>query len=562
MTDRFERWFLLAWLLVTLWIVACALLVQGEYGDGYQTIVNARYLFGDSANYYVQRGPVAAMLLLPVEVIAGWFAVDPVDVRPQHLYSGLWHSAYLLGCWLLLRRAPGDTIARLLAFGSAILTVVFYAYAPYLSHDIFPGLVYLGMIFLAHRWLSTGTHRDAALLVLMGAAATLFKQTYAVFWISIVVYALLSLVFRWNAGRVSLRKFIALSLLAAISAGLSWIGYAWFIGGELPEAAFFTRPLTLMTAVSAQYGAAMAGAFPADLYLRNLPNFGIAAMLLALPGAWFALRGSDARMQQVAVCWLLAVVVMQLLEFREVRYLAFLAPLTAMLIVPVIQRLMVHRVAAGLLVVLVVADQARGLAVAAQQIASTARIDVARFINAPESAARMHVSQTLSFVYAGSSPLLRDRYHGIYHLTPHNISGLYEARVDVNTIDDPRDLGRVGLRPGDRVYYSNNTIVRVPPWPADNIPASLGTFLLVAGNVAEFDLVLQNGSYARVNNDNSYVMFVPAHEVGPAMPLITQGILPAEAAAGLFATPPGAEQISVLGVSIAALCQADVCSYR
>ena len=46
-----ERWFLLAWLLVSVWIFACALLVQGEYGDGYQTIVNGRFFFGDAANY-------------------------------------------------------------------------------------------------------------------------------------------------------------------------------------------------------------------------------------------------------------------------------------------------------------------------------------------------------------------------------------------------------------------------------------------------------------------------------------------------------------------------------
>ena len=48
-----------------------------------------------------------------------------------------------------------------LAFGAAILTVIFYAYAPYLSHDLLPGLLFAVMIFLAHRWIDSGGMREA-----------------------------------------------------------------------------------------------------------------------------------------------------------------------------------------------------------------------------------------------------------------------------------------------------------------------------------------------------------------------------------------------------------------
>ena len=47
-TDIDERWFLLLWLLISVWLLACALLIGSEFGDGYQTMVNARYFFGES----------------------------------------------------------------------------------------------------------------------------------------------------------------------------------------------------------------------------------------------------------------------------------------------------------------------------------------------------------------------------------------------------------------------------------------------------------------------------------------------------------------------------------
>ena len=96
-----EQWFLVAWILLSIWLLASALLISGEYGDGYSTIANTRYFFGDSPGYYFQRGPLAALILWPVEAVSGALDLNQCDVRPYHLFSGLLHSAYLLGCWLL-----------------------------------------------------------------------------------------------------------------------------------------------------------------------------------------------------------------------------------------------------------------------------------------------------------------------------------------------------------------------------------------------------------------------------------------------------------------------------
>ena len=548
--SRLERWFLLAWTLVTIWLLACALLVQGEYGDGYQTIVNARYFFGDSQNYYVQRGPLAAAALWPVELLRQGVGLGPLDVRPYHLYSAFLHSVYLYACWLLLRRAPGNVAARLIAFGTAILTVVFYAYGPYLSHDLLPGLLFLLQLFLCHRWLEQPNAKDATLLVLLGAGVTFIKQTYAVFWVAIVVYAILAYALRWDGRRVTLRKLSSLIGLAAASGAISWVGYGLFIGGQLPEAPLLARLLPLISGVASQYREGLTSLFPADLYLRNLHNYGVAAMLMVIPGIVMAIRGADPRMRMIALCWLIGAGIMQIVSFREVRYLAFLSPLTAMLIVPVAQRLIAKRALSLALIGIVLFDQTRGLKTAVAQITSTARIDITAFVDAPEKSDRVFSSKVLSFVIDGPSPLSRDRYHGIYHLTPENLSWLYEGKVSVATILDPREMDYSILQPGDRVYYSNSTMVRRPPWQDNNLPRDIADFLQLAGNARPMDLMLKDGRFHRDGNDGSYVMFLRGPDAESQMPVITRGMISAETAAGLFGIDSTQEQVTVRAILV------------
>jgi hypothetical protein len=536
--------------------------VQGEYGDGYQTIVNSRYLFADSPGYFVQRGPLAAIVLWPVEVVVQAFDIDPLDVRPYHVLSGLLHCGYLWLCWLLLRKAPGTTGARLLAFATAILSVVFYAYAPYLSHDILPGLLFLLMIFVCHRWLEKPNTIDATYLVVLGCAVTLIKQTYAIFWATIIAYALIACLLRWDSGRITFRKWSMLTLLALTSAAMSWLGYALFIGGEFPDVPLLIRPIKLMTAVTGQYTQALEDIFPADLYLHNLPNYGIAAVVMIIPGLVMAFRGSSARLRMVATCWLLSVLAIQLTEFREIRYLAFLAPLTAMLIVPVAQWLLTRKATAVAIIAIVLVDQTRGLTVAAEQIVTAPGADVARFINAPDGDGNVYVSNILSFVYNASSPLQRDRYHGLYHLTPFLLHRLYEGRMSIAIINDMRDLGLMGIDPGDRVYFANFMMVRRPPWQENNHPVDFEEFLLVAGDAEIIHLDFNNGVYERRDNDGSFVMFIPAAEVGQQMPVIGRGSVTTDAAALLFGDIQGRQQLEVMVVMIDALCQSDVCSYR
>ena len=557
-----ERWFLLVWILISLWILACALLVKGEYGDGYQTMANGRFFFGDASNYYVQRGPLAAFAMFPVEMFRSWFDWSAIDVRPYHIYSGLLHSLYLLGCWHLMKRSSGDRVAQVIAFVAAILSVVFYANAPHLSHDIIPGLIFLLLIFLCNRWLSTPSKMLALQLVLLGTAVTFIKQTYAIFWFALVVYTIAAYIFKWDEQRVSGRQALTLVGLAACSAIISWFGYGLFIAPELPDASILRGPLDLMAAVSVQYGKDFEAIFTTDLYLRNIHNYGIAAMLLALPGVVLALRGDDARLRIVAICWLVSVVALQLVSFREVRYLAFLAPLTAILIVPAIQLLIRHRAAAGVLLLVILFDQYRGLTVSAAQLSSTGGIDIDRFISAPDGDGKTVFTRNLSFVYMADSPMRRDPYHGIYHMSAALYRRLNENRLDVVELRDPRDLGTIGVKPGDQVFYSNITVLRKTPWADDNVPASLAKLVMVAGDAMLVNLKRQDDGFVVVGANGDFFMLIPNADVGQEMPLISSLSFQPALLQRIYGIDNLPDELTVVAVAIKALCQADKCLYE
>lgn len=557
-----ERWFLLVWLVISAWLLACAFLVGGEYGDGYQTIANARYFFGDNPEIYVQRGPLAALVLWPVETIVAAQTLSPFDVRPYHFYGALLHSGYLLGCWLLLKRSGAAYVPRVIAFAVAILSVVFYANAAFLSHDIIPGFLFLLFIFLCDRWIREPTTRDALIIVLLGAAVVLIKQTYAIFWVSICIYATLACLLKWHAGGVSFSRLVSLYALAGLSGILSWVGYGWFLGADVPSVALLERPLLLIGSVSSQYetGGDLSTLFPWDIYLRNMHNYGLTTALLLIPGVVLAFRRGDARYRMIAACWVFSVLVLQLTSFREVRYLAFLAPLGAMLIAPVVAVALQSRVWLLPLIAVVVFDQYRGLSMAASQLSATAGMDVTRFVGETPSDGRLVSSNHLSFAYLADSPIRRDRYNGLFHMTADQLYRLNEGKVHVLRFDDPRDLGSLGIRPGDRVLFGNRTVVRQPPWEADNTPYKLNELILTSGNATRVDLSRSGNHFNIEGHDGRYVMLVPDASVGKSMPLIATGAVPTadiETAYGNIES----DTLSAVAVVLDALCQADSCTY-
>jgi hypothetical protein len=556
------RIFWVLWLVVTAWLVACAFLVNGEYGDGYLTIANSRYFFSDNPLYWLQRGPLAAIMLWPVEVLVELFNIGPFEVTPYHLYSAALHSIYLLGCWWALRTTGASPMARIIAFATAVTTVVFYGFAPYLSHDILPGLLFLLMIFIANRWLNKGGWRDAVLLVLIGTAVVLIKQTYALFWIFIVVYAGMAMLFRWDDGRVDWRRFGTLLGFAALSGVLTFAGYALFIGDDWGHLPWWIRPFAVVVSVTTTFSRSADLVFPADLYLRNLHNLGILAMLLVLPGVIYALRGRNARLRMIAVCWLMSAAVSQIVMFKEVRYVLFLAPLTALLIVPVIELALRKRALLIAMVLIVAVDQFRGFSVAANQLTATATIDPVRFFESAGTKGRVVASEIISFVYDTRSPLLRDSYHGIYHVSARVIFALQENEIEVYELDDTRKLGEADLQPGDRVYVANFSVRRFFPYTPDNSPGVLSEYIAVAGRAAKVMLRREEDGYVVDGYENSPVMLVPDPEVGDVAPLLSTLKFEPDQLESIYGSPQDMDTLEVTGIIVDAICRGDQCRYR
>jgi hypothetical protein len=285
-------------------------------------------------------------------------------------------------------------------------------------------------------------------------------------------------------------------------------------------------------------------------------------MLLVLPGIVLAFRGSDARIRLVAVCWILSVIALQMVSFREVRYLAFLAPLTAVLIAPVIHLLMRQPVALGLLIAIITFDQYRGLSVSAAQLSSTGGVDIDRFIAAPDGDGRVVFSKTLSFIYMPASPMLRDPYHGIYHFSGALYERLTENRIEVVHLDDPRDLGTAGIVAGDQVFYSTIAVLRKTPWTDDNVPDSLKDLVMIAGDAMTVTLRRDGDSYLVDGAGNRFFMLVPSAEQGQQMPVLSSDRYPAEDIRRLYGDRGQNEELIVMGIAVKALCQADICRYE
>ncbi len=324
-------------LLIGGWLLAAALLVNVEYGDGYSAVANAEYFLGSSSVYFWQRGPLMSLLLVPGEWIAQWLQLPAMDVRPHHAIMALLHFLYLLGVWRLLTARFSIGAATLLAFVAAVPTLVFFSYAPFISHDILPGLLALYLLVVCNRFARKPSLSTWMLFLGLSLALVLVKQTYAIVPLAVLLGRLVAAVFeRQTWGREAVR--IGLLAGAAALAGLaSWIVYALLASDRFPDVPFMLRPWSLINRIGMNYEglAELQDLYYQWLYLRNASAYGTLAMTLVVPGIVLAFWRGDALLRQVAATLLVLLVLMHLTLFKEVRYLAFLAPLVAFVTVPV-----------------------------------------------------------------------------------------------------------------------------------------------------------------------------------------------------------------------------------
>lgn len=546
-----------AWLAWSLWVV------NVEFDDGYATIVNSQYFLGLSADYLFSRAPMLAWMLMPAEWVANALGLDPLDVRPHHLLMALVHFGYVLGVWQLLRRRFGATPSTLLAFAAAIPTTVFFCYAAFISSDLFPGLVALGMLWLADRHAAQPRLETWLALVLLGAFVALVKHMYGAIWLAILLaHAGLVLV----EGRRAWRPLAQLCLAGALSGLIFWLAYGLVLKSSFPDVPWLLRPLHQMQTVVAafQVEGPITEIIYQWVYLRNLSIYGMLAMTLVLPGIVLAWRKGDRLQRSIAIAWLVLFAVMQAVSFKEARYLAYLAPLSAFLIAPVIAELArrnwMYLLPLGALLLV---DLGFSVREAARLRAPFYRNQVSEFLGilpAPKALhGRIVMTRYLSFVTPDKYAFFGDRYHRIINLNSDQIRLLYGyPRAKVLAFADTRGPSTADFGPGDILVYANDVAARVPPLHPVNSTTLQPDFVQFVAVAETLNLHRVGDEYRSGAISRQPLLLLHARGVD-AEPLTSFDRFPAAATAALLGLSATPDQLQTIAFRIHTWCDLSGC---
>lgn len=559
-----RRCFALLVTLIGVWLAYTLTVVNVEFDDGYATIVNSQYFLGISSDYIWSRAPMMAWLLMPAEWVATALGLHPLDVRPHHVLVATLHFAYLIAVWHVLRARFGATWPALTAFAAAIPTVVYFCYAPFISHDLLPGLIVLAMLLLADRYATRPTPRIWFALVALGATAALIKHMYGAIWVAILgAYLCLAAIDRSRAGWW---LWLRLAAAAACSGAIFWLAFALVLGSSFPEGPLLTRPLQQMNAVVASFQQAgpIAEIIYQWVYLRNLSIYGMLAMALVLPGIVLSWRSAQRFERSVAITWLILFTIMNLVSFKEARYLAYLAPMTAVLIVPVIASLMAwRRIYALPIAALLLIDLGFGVREAARIRDPFYHDQVKDFLAALPRAdtlqAPVVMTRPLNFVAPDKYAFFGDRYHRIINLNDDQIRLLYGySRESVRRAPDFRALASDDFGVGNILIFVNDSAARQPPIAADNRTTLQPYFVQLLG-VAEYVSLTRAGDDYLLPSPSAQPILL-LHAAGVDAPPLTSferfPVLATRASQGLSTAP---DTFSVLAFRIHALCNLDGC---
>jgi len=551
------------------WLLSSAWLVNIDYDDGYNTITNSQFLLGITPDYDGNRGLGFALLLMPAEYLANLFSFKPFDVRLHHLTMALLHFAFIYFTWAWMVRKFGHTLPVVLAFVMAMLTYIFFSYAPFISHDLFPGILLLAMLKLAERYQHTPKCRYFALLVFLGAAAALIKQTYAIFWVAIVVSVFIT-------DGVLLRKihgrYVGSLLLGAGLSGLiTWVGYSLSTGfNTLHETAFWLRPIELITRVSGAYANSavpVSDTFPWWLYLRNFSAYGLGAMLMIIPALYVNLKSKDRLQIMIAISWIVCVLFLQLMTFKEVRYLAFLAPLTAFLLVPLMLKLrQINQRYSYYLIFLLMVD---GINIVPELLRINDKFyqdNVALFFQPMRRWTAFPPVVDAFFAYSFVAPekslLFADRYHRIHHISRDEVFLLLGYPPErVLRLPIKYSMHHELFLPGYGLIYANAVPLRSPPWDKNNAVKMRG----VTRNDRFIQLIARAEDILFKKKNNVFEISV---DVGPKKPfllikskdqnispvIIVDNTISVQMAHDLYGEKSDLSQFTVVGFKIHSYC--------
>jgi hypothetical protein len=501
-TDRTRSLFYLSLLVTFGWLLLAGFLVQIDYSDGYAAVSNSQYMLGISERYFGQRGPLLAILLVPAEWLSNALSLHPLDLRAHHLSMAIIHAGYLIGVYWLLQGQVRHRVAVSIAFLAAMASFVFFSYAPFVSHDLFPGLLFLAMLVAAERFEQQRDWQSWVFLLLAGLSLSLVKHTYAVCWLIVLLVRVLPWLSRGSLKPSSLRTVFYLGMAAALSGLLSYLVYAWTLHGWAPDIPFWKRPLMQISAVSAAFADDPTIHYPWWFYLRNFTaGYGILTTLLILPSLVLALRSTHRLRQSIALAWLLGMLAMQWIPFKETRYLAYLAPLSAFLMGHLLVFVWRKRARWQIgLVLLLLVDLFRGGLEASRVVDPFYTSNLfAEFLRPlPNHEAAVIITRDPSFAPDRFSPLAGDRYHRIFHLPPTAIGRLMHIPAErLHLLIPPRVPVPIAIAQpwqfgeGSLLFYANTILVRTSNWHTERARSASGRYL-------QFSAVARKLRYRRV----------------------------------------------------------------
>ncbi len=563
---RVEQAFRWAIALIAAWLFACLVFVNIEFDDGYSTIGNSRYLLGLSEIYFWQRGPMLALLLMPAEALAHALGLPPMDVRFQHATMLAIHLVYLAGTWYLLVKHQGLRWSVLLAFLAAVPCVVFFSYAPFISHDLFPGLLALGMLWLGQRYAEKPGRRTWWALVFLGTLAVLVKQTYALVWLALV---LATAMIDWRAATPRQHKrsvLLGLLLAVMLTGAITWSLYGAALAGSFPQTPWILRPwqqIQLIVGIYQREGP-LRDIFYQWVYLRNMSAYGVLATALIIPGLYLSLRSRNALQSKIAVAWILLFAMMQLTAFKEVRYLGFLAPLSAFVIVPAIDQLMaLRRAYGGLLLMLWLVDLS-GIQAEARRIFNPYyKEQMSSFLaELPQSghlAGNLVMTGQLNFISPEKYAFFGDRFHRITHLNLEQIGVLYGyPKQQLKYERNPKILDASQFKPADILVFVNDIAARVPPIRPDNKTSLQPYFVQLVATAELITLERHGDRYQMAQPSPQPIMLLRSPGV-TAEPVTTYGNYAIADVERLTGTEDDAQKRQVLGFRVHALCNIAGC---
>mgnify|MGYP000962731432 CR=1 FL=1 len=552
--------------LVAAWLLASLYLNRIELDDGYATIVNSQHFLGVTDGLFWQRGPMLAWLLMPAELLANRLGLHPLSVWPHHLTMALLHMAYLAGVWMLLKRHFGARLQTLLAFVAALPTVLFFSYAPFISHDLFPGVILLLMLILAGEQVAQPRRSRWLLLVALGTMMILVKQTYLLFWVAVCGAVAITLQLGDRRGRPSIIPVLQLCMAALASALIAWLVYSWVLRYAFGEHPLLLGPWLQYRGVVeyAQKTGPIDQTFSPWLYARNLSAYGYLAMSLALPGLVLCLRSGRALQQNVAIAWIMLAMSMQLLEFKEVRYLGYLAPLTAVLVATALEKIIHFRRGYLYAALIVLAADLVGATQEALRIrepyyreAMSSFLEL--FPRKEELRGQVFLQVPMSFISPVRHSFWRDRFHRITHVNLDQLRLLHSYDPSsVGVFEEQRLTGPRAVQPGDTVIFSNDVLMRQPPFQIDNRPLGLEWFSQKFTVAERITLTRVGSDYALQETSGQPVLLLGAIGVTQA-PILIRNKVPTADVDSLRGTNDAPDRLSLLGFRVKAQCNAAGC---